>query len=151
MHTSRCTIHTAHCILNTGYWFWMVMQKQFRYNIQSINPITPGCCISFQAVCCKCVFCRTRSVSTFRRRSQYCWLVSAVLLVVFSSIVGCFQQYCWLLGQILVFPAIFSHRHWRTLQLGDYQTLVDFLHHANNDETDNENLDVFRNIQLHEY
>ena len=54
-----------------------------------------------------------------------------------------------MLGQILVFPAIFSHRHWWTLQLGDYQALVDFTHHHNNDDdldlyddTNDEDLDL---------
>ena len=50
------------------------------------------------------------------------------------------------MGQILVFPAIFSHRHWWTLQLGDYQALVDFTHDdddLDDDFThdDNNNLD----------
>ena len=44
-----------------------------------------------------------------------------------------------MLGQILVFPAIFSHRHWWTLQLGDYQALVDFTHHHENYDNNHHN------------
>ena len=77
-------------------------------------------------------------------RCSHCVVGSSLLhryigcsLCIVSS-VGCSLLYAWLygwscmvgysslLGRILVFPAIFSHRHWWTLQLGDYQALVDF-------------------------
>ena len=77
-------------------------------------------------------------------RCSHCVVGSSLLhryigcsLCIVSS-VGCSLLYAWLygwscmvgysslLGRILVFPAIFSHRHCWELQLGDYQALVDF-------------------------